>query len=608
MSLIPLLRLRSRPLVFFPLMITLLLCQSCSDNQMDPLGDFDPDAPFAVKDLAIVVSNDTTRLTWTATGDNGPNGTATRYDLRTHPDPINTANWASATPVQGVTLPQAAGSRESFDFSVNGDPPTVFLALNVYDDMGNASGLSNVVFLDLQPPAAVVDLAAERVLDQAVILTWTAPADDNQIGHPSRYEFRISKEALTSSNWGDILPRFGPHKPLDAGQTEKFALSLLSPLTHYYLALWSLDELGNLSEMSNVIEFDTTETPVGWWEGFSGLGADGIVRTFHSLADTLYAGGRFTQVGALSTSGVAAWDGANWSDMGGGLSGGQYGTQALDIEYFNGALYLAGSFYFAGDMLVSNFARWTGSGWESPGNTVGQGIPISLGVYNGDLFIGWIFNQSSVHPFNYLDRYDGTSFHSMGWNQTTGTAVNQMLNHKGLLVIAGGFGEIPGSTAESVVMWDGANYTVPQPDLVGKWDNPFITASCEYEGDLILGGDFTSADGVFLNHIARWDGSTWHPLGSGFSGDFVMVTALTVYRGYLVAGGSFETAGGDPANNIAIWDGTYWAPLGEGLEGGIPGVAVVQALAEHAGSLYVGGNFQTAGELPSVNIARWDLD
>ena len=38
------------------------------------------------------------------------------------------------------------------------------------------------------------------------------------------------------------------------------------------------------------------------------------------------------------------------------------------------------------------------------------------------------------------------------------------------------------------------------------------------DGSLYAGGKFTTAGGVTANHIARWDGSDWHPLGSGIEG------------------------------------------------------------------------------------------
>jgi hypothetical protein len=55
-------------------------------------------------------------------------------------------------------------------------------------------------------------------------------------------------------------------------------------------------------------------------------------------------------------------------------------------------------------------------------------------------------------------------------------------------------------------------------------------------GDLVAGGTFAIADSAFINNIARWDGTTWQPLGSGIGG---RVTALAMLpNGDLVAAAS----------------------------------------------------------------------
>src|SRR3972149_6550920 len=53
------------------------------------------------------------------------------------------------------------------------------------------------------------------------------------------------------------------------------------------------------------------------------------------------------------------------------------------------------------------------------------------------------------------------------------------------------------------------------------------------------------------------------------------VTALAVDGdGNLYAGGGFTTAGGTRANRIAKWDGTTWAPLGSGMDNGVSDLEV----------------------------------
>ena len=133
------------------------------------------------------------------------------------------------------------------------------------------------------------------------------------------------------------------------------------------------------------------------------------------------------------------------------------------------------------------------------------------------------------------------------------------------------------------------------------------------DGSLYAGGRFTAAGGGSANHIARWDGAAWHPLGSGMNGgspnQFVDVRALAVGPdGSLYAGGLFDTAGGVLANGIARWDGAAWHPLGSGM-GGLaePNDPTVYALAFGPdGSLYAGGKFTEAGGAAANYIARWD--
>ncbi len=138
---------------------------------------------------------------------------------------------------------------------------------------------------------------------------------------------------------------------------------------------------------------------------------------------------------------------------------------------------------------------------------------------------------------------------------------------------------------------------------------------------LYAGGSFTTAGGAIANHIARWDGSTWTPLGSGMGAAALTYTpgvrALTVFDdgsgSALYAGGYFTTAGGAIANHIARWDGSTWTPLGIGVAGtpfATPSPVVTLLGVFDAGSgprLYVGAwNMTAAGGVPVSGLARWD--
>jgi hypothetical protein len=105
-------------------------------------------------------------------------------------------------------------------------------------------------------------------------------------------------------------------------------------------------------------------------------------------------------------------------------------------------------------------------------------------------------------------------------------------------------------------------------------------------------------------NIARFDGTTWHPLGTGINGQ---VRALCVFDpdgpgphpDLLIAGGNFSVAGGQQAWYIAAWDGQSWSPLGPGTS------KRVNDLEVWGDKLAVAGWFLEAGGYANPYVARW---
>jgi hypothetical protein len=139
---------------------------------------------------------------------------------------------------------------------------------------------------------------------------------------------------------------------------------------------------------------------------------------------------------------------------------------------------------------------------------------------------------------------------------------------------------------------------LPAGSAGAGFSNNVLAMTTAANGDLVVGGDFTTAPGTAANRVARWNGVSWAALGTGCNGSVSALAKLT--NGDLVAGGSFTTAGGIAAANIARWDGVAWHAMGSGLNGG-----VASMLTLPNGDLVVAGSFTTAGGVSTQKIALW---
>jgi len=82
----------------------------------------------------------------------------------------------------------------------------------------------------------------------------------------------------------------------------------------------------------------------------------------------------------------------------------------------------------------------------------------------------------------------------------------------------------------------------------------FVEAVIEFEGKVIITGEFSSVSGVSVAYIARWNGSTWEAMGAGLP---AVGRTLAIYNGELYAG---LDAIGTPT--LQKWDGAAWVASG----------------------------------------------
>jgi hypothetical protein len=172
------------------------------------------------------------------------------------------------------------------------------------------------------------------------------------------------------------------------------------------------------------------------------------------------------------------------------------------------------------------------------------------------------------------------------------------LAFQGNNVYAGGlFTSAGGVAVNNIARWDGTNW-----NALGSGVNNYIYAMATMGRYVYAAGMFTSAGGVAATNIARWDGTNWSALGRGVTGGSGLVKTMATDGTNLYVGGSFTNASGTAVNNIAVWDGTNWSAFH-----GDPGTnKAIFAILVDGSDIYLGGNFSKAGGVPANNIVKWN--
>jgi len=307
-------------------------------------------------------------------------------------------------------------------------------------------------------------------------------------------------------------------------------------------------------------------------------GFDNYVYAIGNYDGDLIVGGYFLHAADLFAIKVAGWNGSEWY----ALNSIANGNPVLDFLEFDGNLYAG---YY-----LPRLNYWDGAAWTEVQPYLNSGVSGTIWAvvaYDSAVIVGGSWVSDTDQP-SYIAGWNGASFDSVG--DGINGQIRAMAVVNGELVVGGYFTMADGSIGDRIAAWDGVSWS----GIGSGMTDGGVTAIAEYNGDLIAAGSFTDAGGTSVNNIARWDGANWQALGVGLDG---YVEDLFVHDGELIACGWFQNAGGTPANYIASWDGASWSPIGSGFDNR------VHALGAYNGFLIAGGRFTTTGD---GYVALWD--
>lgn len=131
-------------------------------------------APAAVPQLRVTeADHDAVTLKWIASGDDGMQGTARRYDIRYATEPLTEDNWPNAVEVGHTLAPLPAGNAQSLTVTgllAKPEGQTYYLGVKAVDAIGQSSPLVSVVG---KTSPAVVILREDAEKEPAAVIPDT---------------------------------------------------------------------------------------------------------------------------------------------------------------------------------------------------------------------------------------------------------------------------------------------------------------------------------------------------------------------------------------------------------------------------------------------------
>ncbi len=222
-------------------------------------------APGRIGDLAAAREGAAgARLAWTAPGDDGNSGRATRYEVRRHDTLITAANWDAAAALGGAPAPGEAGTAENFAVAGLSSGTTYWFAVRAVDERGQTGPVSNassVATEDVTPPSRVGNLAAATAAQSGTLqLTWNSAGDDGASGRAERVDIRYAP--VPWPGWDAAQPAASIGGVI-GGAAVSHDLRGLDSEVEYAVAVETVDEDGNRGTPSNVAVAWTAAVPPG---------------------------------------------------------------------------------------------------------------------------------------------------------------------------------------------------------------------------------------------------------------------------------------------------------------------------------------------------------
>ncbi len=291
-----------------------------------------------------------------------------------------------------------------------------------------------------------------------------------------------------------------------------------------------------------------------------------------------------------------------------------YDYRAIYSDSIDNYLYVGGTFASINGVPMKNIARWDGVQWYTLGsgtNLLSRPVEI-IARYQGEIFAGGSFLSMGGVYSPTLARWNGTQWDSLpvqGFHESSADLVSALEVIDNELWVGGAFTYVDGQPCLGLAKWNGTSWNpIGMPPIIENYS--LINAICEFQGEIYIGGGFNSyqpvnEDSVF--NIMRYDGTNWKSVGGGIRGIWSEIRDMIVYNGELYVTGNFFKSHGNAGNAIQKWDGSQWSEVGGGFRGYNDAYCGKGwDLHVYNNKLYAVGEMEYAGGVVASRIAIWD--
>lgn len=208
------------------------------------------------------------------------------------------------------------------------------------------------------------------------------------------------------------------------------------------------------------------------WSSLTPLGVpnNSVTALAYDSLGNLYAAGSFTTINGVAAAQIAKYDGATWTALTTGLTGGAANVLLIDA---GNNIYVGGSFTLAGGVAnTPGIAKWNGTAWSALGVGLTGGAVRALAFDSAlRLYAGGQFTASGSVTLTKLGLWNGSSWTPLGTGTSGGTnAVTELTfnNIQNILYVGGVFTAANGITLpDALALWTGGGFVFADVDLPG---------------------------------------------------------------------------------------------------------------------------------------------